>query len=281
LFIVTRGPDAVVKTRLPAHECRPRLTLLTMTTLAQRAVLALLATTAVAVPAVALADTAPDGTVKASPNKQGAGSTLVLDTKGQTQPAGTSGPPSKVVLAFTRGFAFDARALSARCSDDQASKNDCPKDSKTGSGFADFHTNINVSGRATIGEFLATRKSGASGDVQFVVHVPQTGDSAARGHLVRIGGKGRFGYELRLNFPAMKNVPASVVVTIDRLYLRTGAKRTVTVRVGPHHRKVHRTYTLVRNPKKCPSTHRWPTQLRAQYDTGDKTTDANIVCRTH
>lgn len=253
-----------------------------MTSLAPRLALSLLATAAVAVPAVALADSAPDGTVKASPNKQGAASTLVLDTQGVAQPAGTTGPPSKVVLAFTRGFSFSSKAVTARCSDDQAMQNKCPAKSRIGTGFADFSTNVGVTGRATIGEFLATRKSGASGDVQFVVHVNENNsDSAARGHFVRIGGKGPFGYELRLNFPAMTGVPAGVTVKIDRLYLRTGAKRTVTVRVGPHHRSVHRTYTLVRNPKKCPSTHRWPVQLRAQYDSGEKTTDAKIVCRAH
>jgi hypothetical protein len=253
-----------------------------MTKLASRTALTMLAATAVALPAVALADTAPDGTVTASPNKQGAGSTLVLDTNGVSQPAGTSGPPSKVVLAFTRGFSFDSRAVTARCSDDQAMQNACPKGSRTGSGFADFTTNVGVSGRATIGEFLATRKNGANGDVQFVVHVDQNNsNAAARGHLVRIGGTGPFGYELRLDFPAMTGVPSGVTVTIKRLYLKTGAKRTVTVRVGRHHRRVHRTYTLVRNPPKCPSTHRWPTQLRATYSSGEKTTDADIICRTH
>jgi len=254
-----------------------------MTKLASRASLSLLAATAVALPAVALADTAPDGTVTASPNKQGAGSTLVLDAKGSTASAGASQTPSKVVLALTRGIAFDSRAVTARCSDDQAKQNACPKGSRTGSGFADFHTSglVSTSGRAKIGQFLATRKPGAPGDVQFVVHVDQTNsNSSARGHLVRLGGSGPFGYELRLDFPATP-APMGVQVTIDRLVLRTGAKRTVVVRVGRHHRRVRRNYTLVRNPPRCPSSHRWPVQLRATSGSDTRTTDANIICRAH
>jgi hypothetical protein len=242
--------------------------------------LALLATSAL-VPAVAVAfDRAPDGTAKAQPNRAGAATTLVLDAQGGAAALRPGQAPSKVVLAFTRGYSFDGRAVAARCSDDQAKTDGCPARSRSGRGTVAYHvTGDPKQHTAAIGEFLAPRSHGALGDVQFVVHDHDFNMIiSSRGRLVRVAS-GPYGAELRFQFPA-PTLPSGVQLTIDRLTLRTGAHRTVTIH-RRHHRSVRRTYNLVRNPPHCPSSHRWPVELRATYGSETDGRDTDIICRAH
>jgi hypothetical protein len=240
----------------------------------------LLAGAAAILPAVAIAADAPDGTVRAVPNKAGAGTTLKLDAHGETAALKPGETPSKVVLAFTRGYRFDGRAVAKRCTDDQAKANKCPEKSRSGRGTVQYHINGTTQEHTTtIGEFLAPRSPGAIGDVQFVVRDNDFNMTlSSHGRLVRVAS-GPYGAELRLDYPAPK-LPPGIQLTIDRLTLQTGAHRRVTVRVGPHRVRRHRTYQLVRNPAKCPASHRWPVELRASYSSGDVTRTADIICRS-
>lgn len=248
--------------------------------------LALLAVLPFSAAGVALAaDKAPDGTVRAVPDIAGRASTLKLDASGSTAALKSDDTPSKVVLALTRGLGFDSRAVARRCTDSQASQNACPSSSRGGRGTADFHvtnaTGMTVfTGRADIGVFLAPRSRGDIGDVQVVVSAAgMTG--SAHGKLVRVA-RGPFGSELRFAIPMTKGVPMGFKVTVDRLRLSTGARRTISVRVrrrGHRTRTVRRTYTLLRNPSRCPASHRLPVQLRATYSSGELVRDADIICR--
>jgi len=256
-----------------------------MPAMIRRPLLALLAVLPFSAAGVALAaDKAPDGTVRAVPNIAGHASTLELDAKGSTAALKSDETPSKVVLALTRGLGFDGRAVARRCTDGQANQNACPTGSRAGKGTADFHvtnaTGMTVfSGTADIGVFLAPRGKGDIGDVQVVVSAAgMTG--SAHGKLVRVA-RGRFGSELRFMIPKTNGVPMGFKVTVQRLRLSTGARRTVRVRVrrGGRTRTVRRTYTLLRNPSRCPASHRWPVQLRATYSSGELVRDADIICR--
>jgi hypothetical protein len=242
-------------------------------------VVAALAGATALVPALALADQAPDGTVRAVPNPAGSGSTLKLDAKGSNAALKPGETPSKVTLSLTRGFSFDGRAVKSRCTDDQAKANKCPESSRSGRGTAEYHLNTGQHGTAVIGEYLAPRSHGALGDVQFVLHDNMTSQNfASHGRLVRVSGGGPYGSELRLDFPPLP-LPEGVHITVDRLTLQTGAHRTVTVHVGPHHAARHRTYRLIRNPSHCPASHRWPVKLTANYASGDVTRTADVICR--
>lgn len=262
-----------------------RISTSTMRRMIRRPLLALLAVVPFSAAGVAFADKAPDGTVRAVPNIAGRASTLVLDASGSTAALKSDETPSKVTLALTRGLAFDGRSVAGRCTDGQASGNSCPANSRAGRGSADFRvtnsTGVTVaSGRADIGMFLAPRGAGDIGDVQVVVSA-QGMTGSAHGKLVRVA-RGPFGSELRFPFPMTKGLPMGFKVTVGHLTLSTGARRTVNVKVhrrGHRARTVRRTYTLIRNPSKCPSSHRWPVQLRANYSSGEVVRDADIVCK--
>src|SRR3712207_7998410 len=73
-----------------------------------------------------------EGTATVDPNLAGSPSTLRVTGKGQ----GTTGGelPRAIALRAARGFRVDTRARARRCSAQQASNFECPKESRIGGG---------------------------------------------------------------------------------------------------------------------------------------------------
>ena len=215
------------------------------------------------------------------PNKAGKGAKLVVDL---TPPADQKESPTSATLAVARGFRFDRRARKRRCTPAQASDFDCPAKSRVGGGSAQITaTGLLVPGRsqvytATIKAFLAKPfEAGDKAGIVIEVYEPKTGvhrSSTAR--VVKLGPGGDFGYEVRFeDLPAPPALPIGIVVTIDRIELRIGAKRKVKKRKrGGGFRRIRR--HLIRNPKTCAGS--WPYELRLTFPSGEQTYAGSLKC---
>ena len=238
----------------------------------------------VLVPALAAPPALAQGGVEVVPNKAGAHSRLKVDLV--PEPADASGEtPTSAVLAVARGFRFDPRARAERCSQAEAEQFQCPAKSRIGTGQA----LVNASGvivpggsmdfTAAIEVFLA--KEVAAGDVASVVvqvSEPSTGvRGTSRGRLVPLAD-GPFGLELRFELTGGVQPPPGVTVTVKRIQLSVGARRTVRrVRRVRGRRVVRRKrYHLIRNPRTCAGS--WPYQVRVVFPSRTVTRDGSVAC---
>jgi hypothetical protein len=249
-------------------------------------ILGLVATAATLAPAAAHAQQAP--TITLDPNQAGKASRLTLDAS----PGEAAGQGVRsIVLSAARGFKVDPRSRAKRCSADQASRFACPRASRIGTGEVKGHaTGAALPGgrydfTAQVQTFLAPPQQ--SGDVAGVVlEISEPGTNqrgSVTGRIVRVPS-GPFGLELR--FEGLDQaIPAfpGVTITIDRITLSAGARRTVVrkrrVRRGGRRVTVRRrvTYNLIRNPGTCSGS--WPFQLKLGYADREDVTDGSTPCR--
>jgi len=206
---------------------------------------------ALAAPAVARA---PETKLTLTPNVAGKGSTLSVESKGQSEQIGDRMVRS-AILSVQRGFKVDPRSRAARCNAQQAERFSCPEASRIGSGRAV----VNASGlivpggsqdfTAAIDLFLAppVRRGDIAGVVASVSE-PTTGQrGTATGRLVKVP-TGPYGIELRFDrFPSAEP-PPGVTIKLKELTLRAGAKRAVK------RRGKRFTFNLITNPAKCRGT---------------------------
>jgi hypothetical protein len=224
----------------------------------------------------------PPGTARVEPNTAGKPSKLIVDlTPPASQPT-----PTAAVLAITRGFRIDRRARKRRCSSTQASNFSCPAKSRIGRGSAQITAKSALFGSqtytATLDFFLAPPpQAGDKAGVVVQANEPTFNirrSSTAR--LVKLGGSGPFGYELRSDtFPIPQNLPAGITVHLDRLQFKIAAKRKVKkVKRKANGRKVvkRRRYYLIRNPKTCPGS--WPYEVRLTLPSGQQTYTGQLTC---
>ena len=277
-----------------------------------RRVLALIVTAGVglwAAPA-AVADTAPAGTLTATPGKVGAASHLVVDAKGTGAGFGASFPVG-VTLALYKGFSLDL-AAAGRCSDGDAGAGTCPASSQiaTGvvSGSASLAGLFAQDVTAPIGVYLAGASNGDLADVVVEVSVQGT-TQTARGQLVAVSDP-TFGYEFRFDPLPVVAAPVGTTVTLNEFKLDVGASATGPGTTPPathgkcahgraangHCKKAKKkkkkkkkkkatakqaatttvTHNLITNPATCAGS--WPTQLRVRYADHTQTLDAAIAC---
>jgi hypothetical protein len=255
--------------------------------------LALLCLLTLAAPAHASAADAPAGAVKLAPATAGSASELQVDIGQEALNQGNGGGERARSLSLfgTRGLKFDPRSVVDRCSDSRADAFDCPAASRIGSGSAqgraegalvpgggmDFTASIDV--------FLAApRQTGDVAGVVVQVSEPQSGQRFnGKGRIVPVGS-GPFGSETRFDGLSGDGgqLPPGVTVTLKRVQLRIGAKRTVKRKVtvrrnGKRRRAVKRVrYSLLTNPRTC--TGSWPYRLRVEYPSRTDDFDGGIAC---
>jgi hypothetical protein len=196
------------------------------------------------------------------------------------------------VLGVERGFAFDARAVAARCAGAALRSGACPAESRIGSGQAVVHASglLNQDIPGAIDVFLADPVEAA--DVaSAVVLISGAGLSRAVRTRLVAPATGPIGYELRIEGIAAA-VPAfpGVSFSLRSLSLDLGARRRVTktatkrVRVKRHgrrvtvRRKVRRrvTYSLLRNPTTCSGA--WVVRLTVRVAAVDRARDVGVPC---
>lgn len=235
---------------------------------------------------------APDAfTVTLTPDRADRGTVVDVVVDGARLGAVSGGPaPTGARLAVQPGFRFDAGAVARRCTDPQA----CPAASRVGSGTAN----------ATVG-FLGVTRAVAAEITAFLAGPVQAGDLAGVVVDVRVPGfdqrftargrvvQGAAGLELRFDdLAGGAQIPAGITFRLDRLALRVGANRTVTVtrtrtrtvkRNGRTVRRKVRTRVkvrrdLLRTPRTCDGT--WTAQGVVTFADGTATTlPFSIPCR--
>jgi hypothetical protein len=230
--------------------------------------------------------------IQLDPDAAGAQSRLAIDAQPSDSSGGGGGDARAVVLSAPRGLKVDPRSRSGRCSPDQARDFACPESSRIGHGEAKGHASgiVVPGGRqdftATIDGFLASPKQ--EGDIAGVVlqfQEPQSGQrGTATGRIVPAGGDGPFGVELRFDdLGGSQPQYPGVTVTIDRITLEVGARRTVVRkrRVRRHGRRVtvrrrHR-YSLLTNPPACDGGS-WPFRVTTVYSDREESQDGTLAC---
>jgi hypothetical protein len=267
-----------------------------------RATLSLLAA-GLALAGPAAAQSSPQGSVTLDPATPGRASHAALHVSGGTATSGQP-TPQAIVVAFQRGFVFDATAAAERCTPQQAQSSSCPEASRIGKGSAV----VNVSGAlfpggsqdftATIDVFIAPpAQKGDLAGVVVRVSQPQYGSRSLSGRLVPVAA-GPFGAELRFEGldQATQGFPG-VTVTLKQLDVNVGTERTVTttkvvrkrvrVKRGKHgarrryriRKRTVRTRTahaLITNPATC--TGAWYGQLRVVYADHQDQQDLSTPC---
>ncbi len=265
----------------------------------------------------AAADTAPAGTLVASPASTGAASHLVVDAKGTG--AGFGGAfPLGVTLAVYKGFGLDL-AAAGRCADSDATAGTCPTSSRVATGVVSGSASLaGLFAQAVtvpVSVYLANPTNGALADVVVEVVVQGT-TQTARGQLVGVSDP-TFGYEFRFDPLPVVTPPVGTTVTLSEFKLDVGASATgpgtaptpkvKKCRKGYHHHKgkcvktkKHKkkatkkkttakkasasataaadvTHNLITNPSTCTGGS-WPTQLRIRFADHTQTLDAPVPC---
>jgi hypothetical protein len=212
------------------------------------------------------ADQLPPGSVRALPNHPGSAATLRW--KGSF-----AQPTAAELLAYNvdiaRGYHFDPRAVSARCTVSQARTAHCPASSEMGSGQGRV-TVITASGEShdfALGINFFIMRPQRPGDIAGLVlaaHEPGSGLTFDLvGRLVRLR-HGPFGLELRFANTASE-LPKGITVQLHQVNVRFGTHRAVMHGHGAKRQRVR--YDLLRNPATC-RRHRWPFLLTVTYTTG-------------
>jgi hypothetical protein len=260
--------------------------------MSSRACRILVAVLTLAAPAAASAADAPPGAVRLSPEVAGRASELRVDVGGEVLAQRTGGEQPRALSLFgTRGLKIDPRSVAGRCTDAQADAYDCPGSSRIGDGSAqgraegplvpggamDFTASIDV--------YLArARQQGDVAGVVVLIREPQSGQRFnGKGRIVKVAS-GAFGSETRFEgLDGGGQLPPGVTVTVNRVELRVGARRTVrkkvTVRRNGKRRRVTKrfTYSFLTNPRTC--TGSWPYRLRVEYPGRTDDFDGTAACR--
>lgn len=223
-------------------------------------------------------DAGPTAAFRVSPNVAGQGSRLIIDA----QNLGTAGGPrvTSTVLGLQRGFEFDVRSRSGRCTRAQAEGFSCPAGARIGSGFAivrataAFFPNGFRNYRAEIDIHLGPKRKPA--DLAGVVISIQEPETSQQGTVYgRLVSRPRqaFGQQLRFDsFPAVGDPPPGVEVSLRRLHIEASAFR----RIRRNGRRVR--LALIRNPRGCKGF--WRARSHVGFSDGtSRTTFLRAPCR--
>jgi hypothetical protein len=242
-----------------------------------RRIAALIAIATAVAAVAASAEQLPPGSVRASPSRAGAPSTLVWR-------ASFDQPPAAQLQAYdvdiARGFRFDPRAAHGKCTVAQARASTCPAASRIGKGQGAV-TVFPPNGppqELTLGiGFYITppqRRHDIAGLVLAAYEPVSKLTFNLVGRMVKVR-RGRYGLELRFADTAAE-LPSNVTVQLHRVNVRFGTRRTVTVGSGARRRRV--TYDLLTNPRTC-GRRGWPFLLTVAYTTGTERYSAYNACR--
>ena len=216
------------------------------------------------------------------PNVAGRGTSIVVDVDPR-QIESPDSLPKSLAVSFQRGFKFDARSRPGRCSDQQVRDVNCPESSRIGRGEARGNATVGLTKvpfTATIDLFLARpQNTGDIADVIVEVREPQSNtEASARGRFTPFKS-GQFAAELRFKVGQANEPPAGVTdIEVERLTLRTGAQRTVTVQRRVRGKTVtrKRRYSLLTNPRTCRGE--YLIRLSARYPGNMVERDARPAC---
>ncbi|MEA2474365.1 MAG: hypothetical protein QOE06_2280 [Thermoleophilaceae bacterium] len=235
----------------------------------------------------------PGEPITVNPAAAGKASHLIIDIRTSDDPKAGGRAPESAILAAANGFKFDPHARTETCSADQAKANNCPGNSKIGSGTADATVSNGVVSQpvtADIEMFLTPPLK--AGDVAGVVlHIKERSTGAqgnTSGRIVKTSGT--FGIEVRFEDLAAANAaaPQGYTVRIDRIQADVGAShtekvtkyKTVKTKSGKKKKvpyKVKVVHDLIRNPKTCAGS--WPYQVRLRYSASDESVrDGSVTC---
>jgi hypothetical protein len=252
---------------------------------------ALVLVAALAIPAGAAAQLSGDVKVIVNPPVAGKGSTVNVTATGQATGTGQA-PPTRISVLAARGYKADLAAVGGRCTDDQRKALRCPADSRIATGSAEGEATFLLQRfpfKATIDAFLMRPLQ--PGDIAGVaVAVRGTGQQGAgRGRLLRVGGGGPFGIELRFDELPQFQVPAGASAQLTRFEMTVGADRRVrekrrlkrrrssTRRKRRRYRYVRVRHHLIRNPSTCAAS--WPFQVRVTFPSGPEVVrDGSVAC---
>jgi hypothetical protein len=221
---------------------------------------------------------APFATLTVNPSKAGKGSTATLDIK----PPKPNQNPRSITLRVVKGVKFDARAVAATCSPQQANANKCPAKSRIGGGTTDATVTSTSNpplfpptpATVQVDLFLAPApKPGDKAGVVAHFKVKQTGQEAhVTGRITPINA-GNFGLKTSYdNLDTALKPPAGTKAHINHLHLTYGVHRTVQ----KNGKNV--TYNLITNPSSCNG--KWPYDVTLGYRTSAAVVYAGSVACT-
>lgn len=207
--------------------------------------------------------------VTLSPNKAGKGSNFHVTASGFTS---AQGIPTSVAIFTQKGFKFDARAVAVKCSSAQASTIpvSCPSKSKIASGSASVHiAGVGPNTDVTIPITGYLGNPTGSGDLATVILTGSASFPLVGTQTLTVTGKvlkvsSPYGLELLFDKFNAPPVPSGVTVSLNKLDLTGGAKRTIKVK--KHHKKHKIKVSLLTNPKTCTGT--WTGKFTATFPSG-------------
>ena len=186
----------------------------------------LLAAVLAAVPAAATP--VPAGVAALQPNTAGAGSHLLIDAHGADAGFRPNSIPSSLGWAFEKGFELNAAAAPAKCTVDQAKKEQCPPDSRLGSGAIGVAvTGSHATAKIDFWRADPPQPGDESGIILFFKE-PDSGFTDAGIGSIRAIDDGNLGQLIRFDKLPVPQLPPGVQISLDHIQIDFGAGATGT-----------------------------------------------------
>src|SRR3954471_2023298 len=192
----------------------------------------------------AAATPVPAGVAAVQPNTAGAGSHLLLDARGADAGFRPNSIPTSLGWAFEKGFELNAAAAPAKCTLDQAKNEQCPPDSRLGSGAI----GVNLTGSHATAKIDFWRadppQPGDESGIILYFKEPDSGFTDAGIGSIRAIDDGNLGQLIRFDKLPIPQLPPGVQITLDHIQVDFGAGSAGTPAAGapapapPTHPKV-------------------------------------------
>lgn len=183
----------------------------------------------------AAASPMPAGDVTFKPNAPATGSHLLVDAAGNDAGFRKGQIPVGFELAFQKGFALDTTAVPGTCTTDQANKDQCPDNSRLGTGQIDVVLNGGTY-HAQITFFRATTDNG----VVFYFKEPQSGFNGSSVGTVKAIDEAPYGELIAFDKLPLPDLPPGLDIQLQHLKLDLGAGSAAPVAKPPAHKKKHK-----------------------------------------
>src|SRR3954469_25080292 len=171
----------------------------------------------------AAATPVPAGVAAVQPNTAGAGSHLLLDARGADAGFRPNSIPTSLGWAFEKGFELNAAAAPAKCTLDQAKNEQCPPDSRLGSGAI----GVNLTGSHATAKIDFWRadppQPGDESGIILYFKEPDSGFTDAGTGSIRAINDGNFGQLIRFDKLPIPQLPPGVNITLDHIQIDFGA----------------------------------------------------------
>lgn len=178
---------------------------------------------ALAVAAPAAASPVPAGVAAVQPNTPKAGAHLLVDARAADAGFRANTIPSAFGWAFEKGFELNAAAAPSKCTLDQAKKEQCPPDSRLGSGAIGV-TLTGAHATARIDFFRADPpQPGDQAGIILYFKEPDSGYTDAGVGSIRAIDDGNLGELIRFDKLPIPQLPPGVQITLDHIQLDFGA----------------------------------------------------------